>query len=333
MARVARCVRWLGTVVGLAAATLGVPGPAQAQPKPNPNIIMFSGGFTDPFFGAMKKGADDAAKALGATYQYVTITDRSDVMGNYVRLLEQSVARKPDVLVMSNFFPNAMDPIVQKAVHDGITVVFMNAGKGSRAKDGAILYVGEEPYQMGKVAGERMAKAGRKHGLCVNHAPGAAALEERCRGFTEALKAAGVNAQTLSITAEQSQNRQAVVQAIRGVLSATPTIDGVFTLGSAKSEEAVMAVEQLQKLGSIQVGTTDISQQNLQLVKDGKLTFVLDQQPYLQGFLALSAGMMYSKYRLVPADDITTGPFVITKDNIAEVLDINKTYAGVRGSL
>lgn len=317
------------TVVGL----LCQAGVAQAQVKANPSIIMFSGGFTDPFFGAMKKGADDAAKALGFNYQYVTITDRSDVMGNYVKLLEQSVSRKPDVLVMSNFFPQAMDPIIQRAVKDGIQVVFVNAGRTAREKTGALLYVGEEPYEMGKVAAQRMIKMGVKHGLCVNHAPGAAALEQRCNGYIDALKAAGVTSQVLSIPPEQSQNRQGVVQAVRGVLTATPSIDGIFTLGSAKSEEAVIAVEQLQRLGKVVIGTTDISQTNLQMVRDGKLTFVLDQQPYLQGFYALTAGYMHAKYHMIPNNEISTGPYVITKENVGTVLEVNKTYLGVRGAL
>ena len=39
------------------------------------NIIMDGGPLWDPFFGAMKKGADDAAKDLGVDYQWVTGTD------------------------------------------------------------------------------------------------------------------------------------------------------------------------------------------------------------------------------------------------------------------
>jgi simple sugar transport system substrate-binding protein len=165
-----------------------MPAPASAEPKDNPTIFLFSGGLSDPFFGAIKKGADDAAKALGTTYQYLTITDRSDVMGNYTRLLEQSYARKPDVMIASVFFPAAMDPIVTKGVADGVPTFFMNSGLTSWKKDGAIAYIGEEPFTVGKQAGDVMAKAGVKHALCINHVPGNPLLELRCDGLADAFR-------------------------------------------------------------------------------------------------------------------------------------------------
>jgi hypothetical protein len=52
------CLSVLATGVGLA--------PARADDKIS--IIMGGGPLWDPFFGAMKKGADDAAKDLGVDY-------------------------------------------------------------------------------------------------------------------------------------------------------------------------------------------------------------------------------------------------------------------------
>src|SRR5579859_8302634 len=86
--------------VALVAATAGG-GVAEAK---DPVIIMVSGPLIEPFFGPLKKGADDAAKALGIEYQYSTIQDFNNVQADLTRLVQQAAARQPDVLVVSNFF-------------------------------------------------------------------------------------------------------------------------------------------------------------------------------------------------------------------------------------
>jgi simple sugar transport system substrate-binding protein len=231
------------------------------------------------------------------------------------------------------FFPAAMDPIVTKGVADGVPTFFMNSGLTSWKKDGAIAYIGEEPFTVGKQAGDVMAKAGVKHALCINHVPGNPLLELRCDGLADALKAGGAKVQVLAIPSEQAQNPQAVLQAIKGVLQATPTIDGIFTLGSAQSVNAIKATDELGITEKVFVGTVDISNLNLQLVQQKKMRFILDQQPYIQGFYSIVAAYQYARYRVFPIGQIVTSPFIITPDNVEEILAINKKYGGVRGAL
>ena len=71
-----------GALAALAAA--GLAQPAQAK---DPVIIMVSGPLIEPFFGPLKKGADDAAKALGIEYQYSTIQDFNNVQADLTRLV------------------------------------------------------------------------------------------------------------------------------------------------------------------------------------------------------------------------------------------------------
>src|SRR5258708_32011525 len=98
-------------------------GSAEAK---DPVIIMVSGPLIEPFFGPLKKGADDAAKALGIDYQYSTIQDFSNVQADLTRLVQQAAARQPDVLVVSDFFPDSMGPQIKKAADAGIPVIVMD---------------------------------------------------------------------------------------------------------------------------------------------------------------------------------------------------------------
>ena len=55
-------------------------------------------------------------------------------------------------------------------------------------------------------------------------------------------------------------------------------------------------------------------------------------QPYLDGYYGLVAAYQYVKYGMLPAGQILTGPLMITKDNVDQVLKISKEYPGVRGA-
>ena len=79
-----------------------------------------------------------------------------------------------------------------------------------------------------------------------------------------------------------------VTQAIQGALSSDSKVDAIFTLGSAIAADAVRAVQQ-QNLGDkVKIGSVDLSTAVLKQIKDGKIAFTIDQQPYLQGYYAVS---------------------------------------------
>src|SRR6202012_4122487 len=145
--------------------------------------------------------------------------------------MEQTVARKPAELLVGDFFPAAMDPLIQQAVKDGIPVIVHNSGQATWEKNGALAFVGEEPLLMGQAAGNAAVAAGAKHGICVNQYPENPVLAQRCDGYAEVLKAAGGGSKMLALQAADSQTPTAVVQAIKGALAADKDIDAIFTLG------------------------------------------------------------------------------------------------------
>lgn len=228
----------LFSTLAIAYAIAATAVPAQAK---DPLIIMVSGPLFDPFFGALKKGADDAAKSLGIEYQYATLQDANNVQADLARLVQQSAARHPDGLIVGNFFPDAMSPQIKKAAADGIPVIVMDGGFATWKDVGAITYVGYDPHALGVRSGEVQAKAGVKHGLCVDHVPGNPALESMCNGYIEGLKAAGGDGKMLTIPVQDAQNQQAVLQAVKGALQADTAIDGIFTLGATQTDLSVRA--------------------------------------------------------------------------------------------
>jgi len=305
-------------------------GAARADEKIS--IIMDGGPLWDPFFGAMKKGGEDAAKDLGAGFQWVTSTDTANFDTDYAKLVKQSASRHPSALIIGNYFPNELDPIIKNITASGEPVFIFHDGGASWKQDGATGYIGFDSYALGKrVAGLSM-KAGAKHGLCVNHVPGNVTLENECKGYQDAFKAAGGSAKLLMIQFSNAYNPTFVTQAIKGQLQADKTIDAVYTMGAEQGLAAATAIEQLGKTGKIVNGSLGLSVNALQALHDGKILFIADLQPYLDGYYAMVEAYQYAKYGMLPAGAIWTGPQILTKDNVDKVLEINKKYPGVRGA-
>jgi simple sugar transport system substrate-binding protein len=304
-------------------------GPAQAK---DPLIIVVSGPLAEPFFGPLKKGADDAAKALGIDYQYSTIQDFNNVQADLARLVQQAAARRPDVLIVSDFFPDSMGPQIKKAADSGIPVIIMDGGFESWREVGGLAYVGYDTKAVGVQAGDIEAKAGAKHGLCVDHVAGNPALESMCKGYIEAMKAGGADAKMVTIPLPDIQNEQVNLQAIKGALAADPAIDAIYALGPNQVILSVRAVEELNRAANFKIGGLTLSKSVLEAVRDGKVLFDVDLQGYLDGYFGLTMAYQKAKFDMLPAAPVMAGPHFVFQKDAQHIMDINKEYAGYRGT-
>ena len=187
---VQRLTRAAAVAATMVALTIGA-APGASAADDNISIIMLGGPLWDPFFGAMKQGGDDAARDLGVDYQWVTGTDPNNFLADYAKLVKQSASRKPSALVIGNYFPDTLDPMIKEITDSGIPVIIQHDGGASWQDVGAVSYVGFSARDLGRAVGEREVAAGAKYGLCVNHVPGNTTLDLDCLGYNDAFKAAG----------------------------------------------------------------------------------------------------------------------------------------------
>jgi len=319
----------------VAAATLltnaGASVATTNEKKASSLIICVCGPTFDPFFGAYKAGNDLAAKNLKVNVQYSAAPDYNALAADTVPLIRAAIAKKPAALVIGDYIPSAFNPEIKKAVKAGIPVVITSVGDTEWKALGAIGFVGENPILMGQTAAELQLKAGVKYGMCVNHLPGAGTLQARCDAYIKTMKAAGKKAYTLVIPTADNMNDKLMTNDMVGALRSHPTVDGIFTLGPSQSVDAVAAREQAGR-PKVVVGTTDLSVPALNAVKNGSLLFALDQQPFLQGYYGVQIAAQYIQFRVAPAGQVSTGPFVINKANVNKVLAVMAAHPGIRGT-
>lgn len=318
------------SALALAAVMTVAAMPAQAQED---IIIMLGGPSSDPFWGAVQQGFDQATEDLGIETQWTAPADFNDIVPVYTRMFEAAIARKPAAIAVGNFFPEPTEPLIEQATAAGVPVVIINSGGDRYRELGAIGFIGEDPYLMGNEGGKIAVANGVKNGLCINQIAANPVLEQRCQGYIDAVIEGGGEARMVTLASEDIGNSQKVQAAVSAMLMQDQAIDGVITLGVAIGVDALESVKQVRATGrSVDLGTMDLGNAVLEAIVAGEMSFAMDQQPFLQGYYGVMIPYLYNSYQLAPSTKLNVGPFIVTKDNAAAVLEVNKTFAGSRGA-
>lgn len=278
-------------------------------------IVVSHGQASDPFWSVVKNGVERAAKDTGSNVSY-RAPETFDMVA-MSQLIDAAVNQEPDGIVVSIPDADALGPSIEKAVAAGIPVISMNSGSNVSKGLGALLHVGQEEFDAGKAAGEKMASMGKKKAICVNHEVGNVALDDRCAGFAEGF---GGNVTVLPTT-----NDPAEIEAkVKASLDSDGDIDAVMALGaSLAGEPAVTAVAAVGRSGDVAVGSFDLSASFLESVSKGDAAFAIDQQQYLQGYLPVVFLALHAEYGLVPGGNVPSGPNLITSEKAAQVVELS----------
>jgi simple sugar transport system substrate-binding protein len=320
----------LGASAAVLACAVTAAAPAQAQEKPI-SIAFVSGPLNDSFFPPLYQGAQDAAKALGVKLNYIPI-DEADIEATSARTMQTAIAQKPDAIVVGDFVTSVVDPYIKQAVAAGIPVYVNQSGQDQWQADGAFGFVGQQGPEVGKVAAERLIGAGSKNILCVINVPGNPYLQAICKGLAEKAKELGAASSNLELPTADSTDQGKVSRDIGAYLQSHKGIDGVFTENAAVGTAATAALDAAQMTGKIHVGTMEISRIALQQIQNGKLDFLVNEQPYLDGYFGVVFAALYAKYGLAPVGPVATGPSIVDKKNIDKILKVFDTYPNVIGS-
>jgi len=292
-------------------------------------IAVIGGKTDDAFFAKVKKGIDDGAlvaKAHGSTVSYLQLQTYDNIGGDAANLVRTAISQKATVIAVPDWVPDSEDEAIKAAQAAGIPVILFNAGGGDKAKElGAINYVGNEEYPAGVAGGEHFTATGSKNVICVNTVPGAQNLEDRCKGIADGIAKGGGKSTQLPLPASSFGNPTAVAEAIKATLLKDKTIDGVAAISAADADSAAAGIEQAGGTGKILLGSFDMNEAGLERIKAGTQSFAIDQQPWLQGFLAVTLADGFVNYGLKLASaPILTGPGVVDKTTI------NATLAGAK---
>ncbi len=263
----------------------------------------------DTFWDKIKSGAQQAATNYGINLKYSNDPDP----GKQATLIQNAIDSKVDGIATTLATPDALAGAVKDANSAKIPVVAFNSGIDQYKQVGAEMYFGSDESLAGATAGERIASAGGTHPLCVIQASGSVALESRCAGVKS--KASG----TENIQVNGADD-SAVVSSLQAKLSQDKSIDYIVTLGAPIALDALKAME--ASGSKAKLITFDLNADAAQAIEDGDIEFSIDQQPYVQGYQAVTALYLNLKNGndIGGGGPVLTGPSFVDKDNIDVIL-------------
>ena len=129
-----------------------------AAPAGDMHFEIVSKGFQHAYWQAVKKGADNKAKELGVTINFVGPNTESDI-ADQVQMLNNAINASPNAIGFAALDTQAALDAIQTAMDSGIPIIGFDSGV-SGAPDGAVLAnASTDNYAAGELAAEKTYEA------------------------------------------------------------------------------------------------------------------------------------------------------------------------------
>ena len=279
---------------------------------------------TNPFFVPTQYGIQDACALLGVDYQW-TGSETSDV-AQMVNAMNAAIAGKADAIAVCLVDPKGFDRPVDAAHAAGIPVFSYNADSKSNKR---LAYIGQDLFLSGQMVGERIVKLVGSGKVAIFIAtPGQLNLQPRVDGAMDSIKKSGADIQATMIATDPTAN--AGLSKIQAYYLGNQDVKGLFGVSGGDTMNCGLLSRQhdLASKG-VHAGGYDLLPRSLEAVRDGFLDFVIDQQPYLQGFYTVMEMFAYKvSGGLIGPADIDTGLKFVTKDAVGQYMNTKSRYEG-----
>ena len=293
----------------IAAGTMMVPVAAQAAGERF--VLISHADDADSWWNTIKNAIKEAGAAVDAKVEYRN--PPTGDLADMARIVEQAVASNPDGIIVTIADFDVLRGAIGKAIKKGIPVSTINSGTVEQSeKLGALMHIGQPEYDAGFGAGKQAKKAGIKSYVCVNHYIENPASIERCQGYADAI---GAELNMIDVGKDPLD----IEKKVQAYLRKNDKIESVLTLGPTSAHPTIRALTKTRQAGKMYFGTFDLSSEIAKAIKEDVIKFAIDQQPYLQGYMPVVILSLYSRYGIVPSNNINSGPGFITKANIAQV--------------
>jgi len=297
------------------------------------SIVFFPGGNEGGTFASIVyRGAKLAEEELGCKVDYVWSGWSPEKM---IAQFKDAIAKKPDgIAIMGHPGDDAYLPLVEEAIKKGIIVTSQNANlPANEAKfaSAGFGYVGQELYPSGYTLGKGAAeRAGLKKGdrAMVWGLIAQGNRGKRSKGCVDALEDMGIIVDYIEISDDINADASLGNPVITSYIASHPDVKMIIADHGALTASLSSYLKSANKKpGEVFGAGFDLSSATADAIKEGWVGAVLDQQPFLQGFLPIVQICLTKKFGFAGLH-IDTGSAIIDKNNIDLVAPLAE--AGIR---
>ncbi|HPT84351.1 MAG TPA: substrate-binding domain-containing protein, partial [Limnochordia bacterium] len=287
-------------VVLLTVGLLAIPAAAQVKEL---EFVIITHSATIDFWIPLVKGAQDAAAMINSFDPEVkiTVTHTGPSMFNVaeqVNIMENVIQAGVDGIISTLPDPTAFDEPVRRALEAGIPVIGTNADAGP--DNPRLAYVGQSDYDAGRTLAKTLIEhigTSGKVAIGVEDL-GHTSLAERLRGVRSVLdEYPDIKYEIL----QTSPDLTIGAATFETYLIANPDAKAIISV-DANTQSHGVVIRNLGLEGKVISGGWDLVPTTIQNIQDGYTKFVIDQQPYVQGFYPVMALYLYHKYGIAPAN-------------------------------
>lgn len=301
---------------------------AAAAPS-NITIGYVVGASSDPFFVAMKKGAQEEATSLGVKLIFQG-NPTTYSPATQIPILNQILAQHPTGLAIAPTDPDALQSGVNRAVASGIPVVNVDSRVNDLSK--VLSFITGDNEQGGEKAADAMATAiGYKSGQTYQIVAGLTSATTttnvaRLAGFKKEA-AAKYPGMKIVATGYSQSNPATANTNINNWLTEYPHLAGVFAIDGTNATGAAAALQSKGLVGKVALVGYDAYQNNVDLLKKGVFTALIAQDPVQEGKQAVDTLVKYIKTKSKSGIQAAVTLPVIVLDKSTSAADLAKyTY-------
>ena len=261
----------------------------------NKKIAFVMGAESDPFFQAMKVGAEAAAKANNI--DLIWQGDPSEYSpATQIPVVDQVLAQKPDALVLIPTDPTALQASVAKAKAAGIPVINVD----TRVNDltDVLSFITGDNADGGAKAADALAKAikykkGKTYQVVVGLTSATATTNvARLDGFSKQIAKKYPGIKIVDKAYSQSQPAKANTN-VSNWLTKYPKLAGIFAIDGTNAAGAAAAIQAKGLKGKVALVGYDAYKANVDLIGKGVFTALVAQDPAAEAKLAIEYLVKY----------------------------------------
>lgn len=293
------------------ADTAASSGTAASSDKPY--VAMIALGYSHQFWQAVKQGAEKAADEYGVTITFEGPEQETQV-DKQVDMLKTAIQNKPAAICMAAIDVQSVTSILQEQKDAGVPIVGFDAGLGT---DLPSVTCSVDNAAAGALAAQHAAEIlGDKGKIAIlGHTETVQDGVARVQGFVDEITKNHPNIEIVDTQyADGDQLKSA--EALKGMLTANPDIQLVYTTNEGACVGAYNGMKELGVVGKVQLIGFDSSAELKAGIKSGDIVGAITQDPITEGYKTVECAAKLIKGEKVDQTFIDTGFYWYNKDNM-----------------
>ncbi|MEU6248573.1 ABC transporter substrate-binding protein [Glycomyces sp. NPDC047010] len=277
-----------------------------------PYIALVSKGFQHQFWQAVQQGAEQAAEEFGVEITFEGPDSESEV-AQQIDMLQTALDRDPDAIGFAALDSQAAAPLMTEAESRGVPVIAFDSGVDS---DVPVTNASTDNLAAAALAAEHLVEliGGAGQIALVVHDQTSVTGVQRRDGFTEWVEANAPDVEIVSVQyggGDQLESTNIATAIIEG----NPDLKGLYGANEGSAIGVINAVQELDRVGEIQVVGFDSGQAQIDAIRDGVMAGAITQNPVGIGYETVKAAVAAINGEDLP-ETIDTGFYWYDATNI-----------------